>query len=124
MYQLGTGLKTEIYTTLGTTDIHILNLRTLGEMFHDGSTVEYRIHLQAFAEVAGHIAENDMQALTEEMLEGIGKIIVKQRAQTTLCSLLTLTTDQTINLVSIGIDQFTQDVDTKIACSTSQQHIA
>ena len=40
VYQFGSCLHTELHTTLGSTDIHILNVCSLREVLHIGSTVE------------------------------------------------------------------------------------
>ena len=62
-------LDTVLHATLGSTNVHILNLSTFGEVLHDGGTVEDGINLQISSEVAGDVAQNDLDTLAKEFLE-------------------------------------------------------
>ena len=128
VYQRGTMLHTEIDTTLGTTDVDILNLSTFGEVLHDSGTVKDCIDADSIADdstkVFGDVAEDDVQTASEKFLEGVGEIVEEQGAQAALGFLQCLATYQTVDVFGIAVDQLTKDVDAQIASGTGQQHIA
>ena len=84
-------------------------------MLHYGSTVEDGIDLQAFVDILGDVAENDMEALSEEFLEGLGEVVVEQGAQTALGGFLALATYHTVDVPGVAIDEFAKDMDSQIA---------
>ena len=65
-----------------------------------------------------------MQAFAEQVLESIREIVEQQGTQTTFSGLLVLATHEAIDILSIRVDEFTQDVNTQVARCTSQQHVA
>ena len=93
-------------------------------MLHDGGTVEDGIHLEVLIEVLRHIAKDDVQSLTKQFLEGVCEVVEQQGSQAALCFLLRLAAHQAIDVLGIRVNQFAQDVDTQITCSTCDQHIA
>ena len=126
MDELGTRLDAEIHTTLSATDVHIFNLCTLGEVLYDGGAVEDGIDdgETVIRELLGHVAEDDMQALTEQLLIGFREVVEEQGAEAALCGLLRLATYQAVDVWSVAVDELAQDVDAQITCSTCNQYIA
>ena len=72
-------LDAEVHTPLRPSDVHVLYLRTLGEMLDDGSAIENRVDRQALVNISSHIAQHYMEASAYETLEGVGEIIVEKR---------------------------------------------
>ena len=124
MDEVGARLDAELHTTLCTADVHVLNLRALREVLHDGGTVEDGIHLQVLIEVLRHIAKDDVQSLTKQFLEGVCEVVEQQGSQAALCFLLRFAAHQAIDVLCIAVYEVAQDVDAQIACSTCDQHIA
>ena len=126
MYQLGTGLQTELHTALCTTDIDVLDVRALGEVLHVGGTVEDGVNLiQAESgEVLRDVAVDDEDAGAEELLVRLLEVVEQQVLQSVLGCLLVFTAHHTRNGRSVGIDEFAQHVDAQITRSTGQQHVA
>ena len=124
MHQTCAFLDAEVNAMTCASDIDILDFGALGEVLHDGGTVEDRLDVEVLIEVLSDIAQQHMDALAEQGLEGIGEVIVEQRAQAALGGLYRLSADETIDIVNVGIDELAQDVNAQIARGACDEHIA
>ena len=124
MDEFGARLDAEVKAMLGTADVHVLDFCAFREVLHHGSAVEDGVHLQAFVDILGDVAENDVETLSEEFLEGLGEVVVEQGAEAALSSFLALATYHTVDVLGIAVDQFAKDVDSQIARRTGDQYVA
>ena len=118
------GTDAKVHATLSATDVDILDFGALGEVLDDGSTIEDRVDGQTLGEVAGHIAQDNVDALAEERLEGIGEIVEEQGAQTIFGLFERLAAYEAIDIGRVGVDELAQDVDAQITRGTRDEHVA
>ena len=65
----GTGIQTEVYAALCTTDVHILDIGTLGEVLHIGSAVEYSVDVAVHIDFLCHVAIHHKETGAEEFFK-------------------------------------------------------
>ena len=101
MDETGTRLDTVLHAMLGTTDVHVLYLCAFTEVLHDSCTIEDSINLQTYSEVAGDVAQNNMETCTKEWCKRFVEIIVEHGVKTVLCRLNRLASNQTVDILGI-----------------------
>ena len=69
MYQSCAGIQTEVYAALCTTDVHILDIGTLGEVLHIGSAVEYSVDVAVHIDFLCHVAIHHKETGAEEFFK-------------------------------------------------------
>ena len=123
----GTCLLAELDTLFHTTNVNILDVGSFREVFYTCSTVEYLGGiLQAFVDrinVLSNISTNYKQSVAKQFTIRIVKVIEEHCLQTVLCCLVILSTNHTIDLLSRRLDEFVQNMDSQIACRTSEEYI-
>ena len=122
--EFGASLHAVVHTALGTADVNVLDFSSFAKVLNDGGAVKDGIHLQAFAEITGHVAKDDVQALAEQVGERVVKIVEQQRLQSALGSLEGLTAHEAVDILSIGVDELAQDVDSQVTCSARHEYVA
>ena len=93
-------------------------------MFHYCCTVDDRVDFQVTAEIAGDISQNYVDSCSEERFECIGEIIVEQGAQAAFSGFECLAADQAVDILSVAVDEFAEDMHAQIASGTGYQYIA
>ena len=118
--------ETEVHATLRAADIHILDVRALGEMFHVRGTVEdggyfYHLGIQALVYIGSDIAVDDEESGAEKVVETPAEIVEEQVAYPALGVMLILSADETGDRLGVGVDEFTQDMDTQESRGTREE---
>ena len=69
MHQSGIVLQTELHATLRTADVHVLDVGSLGEVLHVGSTIENGVDMAVNIDFLCHVSIYHKEAGAEEFLE-------------------------------------------------------
>ena len=128
MHQSCTRLQAELHATMGTADIHVLNIRSLGEMLDVGSTVEHGLDggmsfRKSHRNIIRHIAVHHLDTGAEELLIGAFVIVKEQVLESMLSGRLVFSAHNTGNGRSIGFYELAQHMNTQIASSTRQKNV-
>ena len=127
--ELGSRLQTVVHAALCAIYVDAFDVVVLGEVFHDGGTVEHRVNLdggtvEQRTDVVGDVAIDDAEASAlEEVAIGRGEIVIQERLQATFSILWTLGTYQTGDTLGIGTDELVEQVNAQIASGSRQEYM-
>ena len=130
MYESCAGLETELHASLRTADIHLFDVVGLGEVLYvsravkDGVDIYHLVIYHLVIYVACHIAIDNEEAGTEELIKTSVEIVEEQVTQTSLRIVLVFSANKTSDGLGVRINQFAQDMDAEITGSTGEQYIA